>query len=94
MGRRSKALALSAIIMVIALDRMFAANLVPGGIVLCVLTYAFRGVLKRFHKNIQESDGRLRVVDVRTLSDDEYRELRRTGTVRAFDAQAEGGRER
>ncbi len=39
-------------------------------------------------------DGRLRVVDVRTLSDDEYRELRRTGTVRAFDAHAEGGCER
>ncbi len=53
---------ISAIIMVIALDRMFAAILVPGGIVLCVLTYAFRGVLKRFHKNIQESDGRLRVL--------------------------------
>lgn len=53
---------ISAIIMVIALDRMFAAILVPGGIVLCVLTYTFRGVLKRFHKNIQESDGRLRVL--------------------------------
>lgn len=51
----------SAVIMVIALDRMFAAILVPGGVALCVLTYAFRGVLKRLHKNIQESDGRLRV---------------------------------
>lgn len=51
----------SAVIMVIALDRMFAAILVPGGIVLCVLAYAFRKVLKRLHKNIQESDGRLRV---------------------------------
>ena len=51
----------SAVVMVIALDRMFAAILVPGGIVLCVLAYAFRKVLKRLHKNIQESDGRLRV---------------------------------
>ena len=52
---------ISAVIMVIALDRMFAVILIPGGIVLCVLTYAFRNVLKRLHKNIQEHDGRLRV---------------------------------
>ena len=51
----------SAVIMVIALDRMFATILVPGGIVLCVVAYAFRKVLKRLHKNIQESDGQLRV---------------------------------
>lgn len=51
----------SAVIMVIALDRMFAAILVPGGVVMCVLAYAFRKTLKRLHKNIQESDGRLRV---------------------------------
>lgn len=51
----------SAVIMVIALDRMFAVILVPGGVALCVLAYAFRKVLKRLHKNIQESDGRLRV---------------------------------
>ena len=47
--------------MVIALDRMFAMILVPGGVALCVLTYAFRKVLKRLHKNIQETDGRLRI---------------------------------
>ena len=52
---------ISAIIMVIALDRMFAMILVPGGVALCVLTYAFRKVLKRLHKNIQETDGRLRI---------------------------------
>ena len=52
---------ISAVIMVIALDRMFAVILIPGGIVLCVLTYAFRNVLKRLHKNIQEHDGLLRV---------------------------------
>ena len=51
----------SAVIMVIALDGMFAVILVPSGVLVCVLTYAFRGVLKRLHKNIQESDGRLRV---------------------------------
>ena len=51
----------SAVIMVIALDRMFAAILVPGGVVLCVVAYAFRKVLKRLHKDIQERDGHLRV---------------------------------
>ena len=52
---------ISAIIMVIALDSMFAVILIPGGVALCVLTYAFRKVLKRLHKNIQETDGRLRI---------------------------------
>jgi len=31
----------SAVIMIIALDRMFAAILLPGGVVLCVLAYVF-----------------------------------------------------
>lgn len=52
---------ISALIMIIALDRWFAYILIPGGVALVILTYAFRGVLKRLHKNIQESDGRLRV---------------------------------
>ena len=51
----------SALIMIITLDRWFAWILIPGGLLLIVLTCAFRGVLKRLHKNIQESDGRLRV---------------------------------
>ena len=51
----------SALIMIIVLDRWFAYILIPGGILLIVLTYAFRGVLKRLHKGIQESDGRLRI---------------------------------
>ncbi len=51
----------SALIMIIALDRWFAFILIPGGFALIFLTYAFRGVLKRLHKGIQESDGRLRV---------------------------------
>ena len=51
----------SALIMIIVLDRWFAFILIPGGVALIFLTYAFRRVLKRLHKNIQESDGRLRV---------------------------------
>ena len=52
---------ISALIMIIALDCWFAYILIPGGVALVILTYAFRGVLKRLHRNIQESDGRLRV---------------------------------
>ena len=52
---------ISALIMIIALDRWFACILIPGGIVLILLTYSFRSVLKRLHKGIQESDGRLRI---------------------------------
>ncbi|MBR1814966.1 MAG: ABC transporter ATP-binding protein [Lachnospiraceae bacterium] len=52
---------ISALVMIIALDRWFAYILIPGGVVLIILSYAFRGALKRLHKNIQESDGRLRV---------------------------------
>lgn len=52
---------ISALVMIIALDRWFAYILIPGGLLLIVLTYGFRGVLKKLHKNIQESDGRLRV---------------------------------
>ena len=52
---------ISAVVMVIALNRLFAVILVPGGIALCALTYAFRRALKRLHKSIQESDGRLRI---------------------------------
>ena len=52
---------ISAVIMVIALDRMFAVILVPGGILVCAFTYGFRKVLKKLHKKIQESDGRLRI---------------------------------
>jgi ATP-binding cassette subfamily B protein len=35
--------------------------LVPGGLLMVLLTYGFRKVLKRLHKDIQEKDGKLRV---------------------------------
>ncbi len=50
----------SALVMLVVLDRHFALILIPGGAALVVITYAFRKVLKRLHRNIQESDGRLR----------------------------------
>ena len=50
-----------ALIMILALEQKFAYILVPGGAALLLLTYAFRKVLKRLHKSIQEKDGILRV---------------------------------
>ena len=51
----------SAAAMMIVLDYRFALILIPVCVVLFFTTYGFRKVLKRLHKNIQESDGRLRV---------------------------------
>lgn len=50
-----------ALVMILALEPKFAYILFPGGAALILLTYAFRKVLKRLHKTIQEKDGRLRV---------------------------------
>lgn len=52
---------LSAFVMIIALDRWFLGVFVPGGLLLILCTWLFRRVLKRLHKRIRESDGRLRV---------------------------------
>ncbi len=51
----------SALVMLVAMDRRFAMILIPGGLALILLSYAFRRVLRRLHRNIQESDGRLRM---------------------------------
>ena len=52
---------LSAFIMILAIDKWFIGIFVPGGALLIVCTWIFRGVLKRMHKKIQESDGQLRI---------------------------------
>ena len=52
---------ISAVIMMIALDWRFACILLPCGVVLIILTYAFRKVLKTLHKSVQERDGKLRI---------------------------------
>lgn len=52
---------ISALVMVIILDPWFAYILLPGGVILILITWAFRKVLKKLHKNIQEQDGKLRV---------------------------------
>lgn len=51
----------SAVVMMIILDWRFACVLLPGGALLIVCTYAFRRVLKKLHKNVQEKDGKLRI---------------------------------
>ncbi|MBR1423310.1 MAG: ABC transporter ATP-binding protein [Ruminococcus sp.] len=52
---------ISALVMIIALDKRFAMIIIPLGIILGVMTYAFRKVLKRLHKGVQEKDGKLRI---------------------------------
>lgn len=74
---------ISALVMIIVLDRWFAYILIPGGIMLIVLTYAFRGVLKRLHKNIQETDGALRIYLQERISS--------LMVIKAFTAEAQTG---
>ena len=52
---------LSALVMLIVLDLRFAMIVIPLGLVLGVLTFAFRKRMKKFHKRVQEKDGALRV---------------------------------
>ena len=52
---------LSAMVMIIIIDSLFALILVPGAVVMVVLTYVFRKTLKKLHKNVQEKDGKLRI---------------------------------
>ncbi|MBR3561745.1 MAG: ABC transporter ATP-binding protein [Oscillospiraceae bacterium] len=51
-----------ALVVITVLEPMFTYILVPGGLLLVGMTYAFRKVLKRLHKLVQEKDGALRVV--------------------------------
>ena len=52
---------IGALAAIIALEPIFAAVLIPGGLLLMLLTYSFRKVLKTLHKRIQEADGRVRI---------------------------------
>lgn len=51
----------SALCMILALEPRFAAVLIPGGLLLILLSWLFRRVLKRLHRKVQEADGRVRV---------------------------------
>ncbi|MDD3279907.1 MAG: ABC transporter ATP-binding protein [Lachnospiraceae bacterium] len=50
-----------ALVMILVLEPRFGYILIPGGVLLVILTYGFRKVLKGFHKRMQEADGTLRV---------------------------------
>lgn len=52
---------ISALAMIVALEPLFAAILIPGGVVLVGFTWFFRRVLKQLHKNVQRQDGKLRI---------------------------------
>ena len=52
---------IGALVMLLVIEPKFLYILIPGGAALIGLTYAFRKVLKRLHKSIQEKDGSLRV---------------------------------
>ncbi|MCR5648867.1 MAG: ABC transporter ATP-binding protein/permease [Oscillospiraceae bacterium] len=51
----------SALVMIVVLEPVFALILVPVGVLMVVLSWLFRKRLKRLHKMMQEADGRLRV---------------------------------
>lgn len=50
-----------ALIAICMLEPLFASILIPGGFLILLLTYGFRKILKRLHKQIQEADGAVRV---------------------------------
>lgn len=52
---------MSALVMIIVIEPKFAAILIPGGMILAFTTVLFRKVMKRLHKNVQESDGKVRI---------------------------------
>ena len=58
---------ISAVIMIILLQPYFTWVILPCGMVMLLIAYIFRKVLKRLHKNIQEKDGSLRIFMQETL---------------------------
>lgn len=52
---------IGALVMILVLEPKFGFILIPGGLAVLGLTYAFRKVMKRLHKNIQETNGKLRI---------------------------------
>lgn len=52
----------SVVAVMVALEPRFCFILLPSGFLVVCLSYSFRKVMKRLHKNIQEKDGKLRVL--------------------------------
>lgn len=51
----------SALIMMLIIEPRFGYIMLPAGLLIAFITYSFRKILKKLHKNIQEKDGKLRV---------------------------------
>lgn len=73
----------SALVMITILDKWFALIMVPLGIILGILAFAFRKNMKKLHKQVQEKDGNLRIflqeriaslTVIRSFSAEEYTE--------------------
>ena len=52
---------ISALVMITVLDPRFALIIIPLGILLALLTFAFRKNMKKLHKKVQEKDGDVRI---------------------------------
>ncbi len=52
---------ISALVMITAIEPLFAAILVPGGAILAAATVLFRKIMKKLHKDVQSSDGKVRI---------------------------------
>lgn len=50
-----------ALLVILWMEPTFGYILIPGGFLLVFFSYAFRKVLKKMHKQVQETDGKLRV---------------------------------
>lgn len=50
---------ISAAVAIIIMEPVFAMIMIPGGLIIVVITYFFRKILKRLHKDIREADGKV-----------------------------------
>lgn len=74
-----------AIVMIVIIDWRIAVVMVPAGIVLGLIAYAFRKRLKRLHKDVQEKDGKFRVFMQENISS--------LIMIRSFAAEAQAAAE-
>lgn len=79
---------LSAVVLLLTLAPGFGLTIIIGGPLVIVMTWAFRKVLKRLHRQVQSADGRLRVFLTERLGS--LMILRAFGQQKAAMEQADG----
>ncbi len=52
----------AALAVLLVIEPKFVYVVLPGGLILLLFSYAFRKVLKKMHKSIQEADGKVRIL--------------------------------